>query len=156
MGKMYRIKRGILQPLWLRERFVQRNSLALTMKAAGIPLKLMVVVCKYLRSCTLSPSFSSRNLMSSVMSSSSYFCCSRFSSCFSTLHWIMAKAYSWRVSLSADFSRRFCEQGQNCVRVYHHNLAVIIWTSQWSTLQNPKNKRLPLEDYVQFFKTHRG
>lgn len=66
----------------------------------------------YLRSCTLSPSLSSRNLMSSVMSSSSYFCCSRFSSCFSTLHWIMARAYSWRVSLSADFSRRFCRRGR--------------------------------------------
>lgn len=69
----------------------------------------------YLRSCTLSPSLSSRNLMSSVMSSSSYFCCSRFSSCFSTLHWIMARAYSWRVSLSADFSRRFCKEN-NSVR----------------------------------------
>lgn len=67
---------------------------------------------EYLRSCTLSPSLSSRNLMSSVMSSSSYFCCSRFSSCFSTLHWIMARAYSCRVSLSADFSRRFCNRGK--------------------------------------------
>lgn len=66
----------------------------------------------YLRSCTLSPSFSSRNLMSSVMSSSSYFCCSRFSSCFSTLHWIMARAYSCRVSFSPDFSRRFCQKQQ--------------------------------------------
>lgn len=65
---------------------------------------------KYLRSCTLSPSLSSRNLMSSVMSSSSYFCCSRFSSCLSTLHWIMAKAYSCRVSLSAAFSRRFWDR----------------------------------------------
>lgn len=67
---------------------------------------------EYLRSCTLSPSLSSRNLMSSVMSSSSYFCCSRFSSCFSTLHWIMAKAYSCRVSLSAAFSRRFWDRWQ--------------------------------------------
>ncbi len=82
----------------------------------------------YLRSCTLSPSLSSRNLMSSVMSSSSYFCCSRFSSCFSTLHWIMAKAYSWRVSLSADFSRRFCHgEWQREEQMLHINYSIYVW-----------------------------
>ena len=41
------------------------------------------------------------------MSSSSYFCCSKFSSCFRTLHWIIARAYSWWVSRSVDFSKKF-------------------------------------------------
>ena len=76
------------------------------------------------------------------MSSSSYFCCSKFSSCFRTLHWIIARAYSWRVSRSIDFSKKFWVRWRHDEK-WCNLLCDIVYTCL-PTLSPPSVLRVPI------------